>query len=71
LIVTYKDTSSGKVGVELVPWGLGSMALPISIGGNSSGYDWVTTDIRQVTIGGIAYQAKLDLWIPSGYGGSS
>ena len=70
LLVAYKDTSSGQVGIELVPWGLGSLALPISLGGNSAGYDWITTDIRQVTIGGIAYQAKLDLWSLQGHGGT-
>jgi hypothetical protein len=71
LLVAYKDASSGQVGIELVPWGLGSLALPVSFGGNSAGHDWVTTDIRQVTIGGIAYQAKLDLWSLQGHGGSS
>ncbi len=62
LIVVFKDTVSGKTGIELVPWGLGSLAYPMEFGGNSKGRDWVTTDIRQVTIGGIAYQAKLELW---------
>jgi len=71
LIVAYKDTLSGQVGIELVPWGLGSLAFPVSLGGNSKGYDWVTTDIRQVTIGGIAYQATLNLWRIEGHGGSS
>jgi hypothetical protein len=70
LIVAYKDTSTSKYGVVLVPWGLGSMAYPVTFGGNSVGYDWVTTDIRQVTIGGIAYQAKISLWSLQGYVGS-
>ncbi len=61
LIVTYKGTA-GQYGVVLMPWGLGSMAFPLTFGGNPAGQDWVTTDIRQVTIGGIAYQAKLALW---------
>ncbi len=71
LVVAYKDTSSGQVGVELVPWGLGSLAFPVSFGGNSAGHDWITTDIRQVTVGGIAYQAKLDLWSMQGHGGNN
>jgi hypothetical protein len=62
LIVTYKSPSSGDYGILLVPWGLGSMAYPVMFGGNSAGQDWVTTDIRQVTIGGLAYQAELALW---------
>ena len=66
LIVTYKSTS-GQCGVVLMPWGLGSLALPSKFGGNSAGQEWVTTDIRQVTVGGIAYQAQLSLWNLQGY----
>jgi hypothetical protein len=61
LIVTYKDVS-GHYGVVLMPWGLGSMAFPLTFGGNPAGQEWVTTDIRQVIIDGIAYQAQLSLW---------
>jgi hypothetical protein len=61
LIVTFKDNSGGY-GMALVPWGLGSLALPLTFGGNPLGHNWVTTDIRQVSIGGISYQAKLELW---------
>jgi hypothetical protein len=69
LIVTYKGTA-GQSGLVLMPWGLGSMAFPLTFGGNSLGYDWVTTDIRQISISGIAYQAKLELWNLQGYSGS-
>ncbi len=62
LLVTYKDTSSGEYGVGLMPWGLGSLAFPLVFGGDDTGHDWVTTDLRQVTVGGITYQAKLELW---------
>jgi hypothetical protein len=61
LIITFKDNSEGY-GMVFVPWGLGSLALPLTFGGNPLGHNWVTTDIRQVSIGGIAYQAKLELW---------
>jgi hypothetical protein len=61
LIVAYKDVS-GHYGVVLMPWGLGSMAFPLTFGGNPVGQEWVTTDIRQVIIGGITYQAQLSLW---------
>jgi hypothetical protein len=61
LIVVYKDVS-GHYGVVLMPWGLGSMAFPLTFGGNPVGQEWVTTDIRQVIIGGITYQAQLSLW---------
>jgi len=66
LIVTYKSTL-GQCGVVLMPWGLGSLAIPLKFGGNPMGQEWVTTDIRQVTIDGIAYQAQLSLWNLQGY----
>lgn len=61
LIVACKDVL-GHYGVVLMPWGLSSMAFPLTFGGNPEGQEWVTTDIRQVTIDGIAYQAQLSLW---------
>jgi hypothetical protein len=36
-------------------------------GGDSSKQEWVATDMRQVMINGIAYQAKLALWSYQGY----
>jgi hypothetical protein len=68
LIVIYKNTS-GEYGVVLMPWGLGSMGFPLTFGGSSQGRDWVTTDIRQVSIGDISYQAKLELWSLQSYQG--
>jgi hypothetical protein len=62
LIIAYKDTSSGEYGLNLMPWGLGSLAFPLVFGGDDTGHDWVTTDLRQITVGGITYQAKLELW---------
>jgi hypothetical protein len=62
LIVTYKGTQPGQYGVVLAPWGIGAISYPITLGGNSTGQHWVTTDIRQVTIGGLSYQAQLALW---------
>jgi hypothetical protein len=70
LVVTYKGDSAGQYGIVLMPWGLGSMAFPITFGGNPLSSEWVATDIRQVTIGGIAYQAKLALWSLHGYQGT-
>ena len=66
LFVTYKSTS-GQCGVVLMPWGLSSLSLSSKFGGNSAGQEWVATDIRQVTVGGIAYQAQLSLWNLQGY----
>ncbi len=62
LIVTYQQEGSTQGGVVMMPWGISSLAFPVTFGGNPQGQEWVATDIRQVTIGGIAYQAKLELW---------
>jgi hypothetical protein len=61
LVVAYKDTS-GSGGVAVVPWGVGSLAFPVAFGGNPAEQEWVATDMRQVLIGGVAYQVKLSLW---------
>ncbi|MCJ7561313.1 hypothetical protein MUO79_11980, partial [Candidatus Bathyarchaeota archaeon] len=65
LVVTY--TSNNKNGVVLMPWGMSSLAFPVSFGGDPSKQEWVATDMRQVTVGGIAYQATLALWSLEGY----
>jgi len=62
LIITYQQEDSMQGGVIMMPWGVRSLAFPVTFGGNPAGQNWVTTDIRQVTIDGIAYQAKLELW---------
>jgi hypothetical protein len=65
LVVTY--TSNNKDGVVLMPWGLSSLAFPVTFGGDPSQQEWVATDMRHVTVGGIAYQAKIALWSLEGY----
>lgn len=69
LIITYKGATADEHGIILVPWGLSALAYPVTFGGNPEGHDWVTTDIRQVTIGDISYQAKLALWRLNGVAG--
>ncbi|HLE75467.1 MAG TPA: hypothetical protein VI864_05420, partial [Candidatus Bathyarchaeia archaeon] len=60
LVVAYGNDSAG--GVAVMPWGVGSLAFPVAFGGNSTGQEWVATDMRQVLVSGVAYQAKLSLW---------
>ncbi len=60
LIITYN--SNNEYGVVLMPWGLSSLAFPITFGDPLPNLDWITTDMRQVIVNGIAYQAKLSLW---------
>ena len=61
LIVTYQQSPS-QGGVIMMPWGISSLAFPVAFGGNPSKQEWVATDLRQVMIGNVAYQAKLSLW---------
>lgn len=66
LVVTYQ--SNNEYGVILMPWGVSAMAFPVVFGEDPSGKEWVVTEIRQVLVGNIAYQAKLALWSLEGYG---
>jgi hypothetical protein len=67
LVVTYKTQGANQDGVVLMPWGLSSLAFPVTFGGDPSQQEWVATDMRQVTVGGIAYQAKIAVWSLEGY----
>jgi hypothetical protein len=66
LVVTYRKSAT-QYGAVLMPWGLSAMAFPVTFGGDPSQQEWVATDMRQVTVGGIAYQAKIMLWSLEGY----
>ncbi|MEM3463863.1 MAG: hypothetical protein QXL91_03275 [Candidatus Bathyarchaeia archaeon] len=67
LVVAYQDERS-NAGVALMPWGVSSMAFPVVFGEDPLSKEWVATDIRQVIVGNVAYQAKLALWSLEGYG---
>jgi hypothetical protein len=66
LIVTYKK-SANEGGIVMMPWGISSLSFPVVFGGDSSKQEWVATDMRQVTVGGIAYQAQIAVWSLQGY----
>lgn len=66
LVITYRK-SAVEGGVVLMPWGISAMAFPVTFGGNPLNVDWVSTDIRQVTVNDIVYQAKLGMWSLEGY----
>jgi hypothetical protein len=66
LIITYKKSAT-EGGVVMMPWGISSLAFPIVFGGDPSKQEWVATDMRQVTVGGIAYRAQISLWSLEGY----
>jgi hypothetical protein len=65
LIVTYAK-SQFEGGVVLMPWGISSLAYSVAFGGNPQSQEWVTTDLRQVSVSKISYQAKLSLWSYAG-----
>jgi len=67
LVITYRK-SAQETGVVLMPWGINSMGFPVVFGGEPSGREWVATDMRQVIVNGVAYQAKLLLWSLKGNG---
>jgi hypothetical protein len=66
LIITYRK-SAQECGIVMMPWGLSSLSFPITFGDRLPGRDWVATDMRQVIVNGVAYQAKLALWSLSSY----
>jgi hypothetical protein len=66
LIVTYQQEGSTQGGVVMMPWGVSSLAFPVTFGGNPQQQEWVATDMRQVTVNNVAYQAKLSLWSTQG-----
>ncbi len=65
LIVTYQQTAT-QGGVVVMPWGVSALSFQVNYGGNPSRQEWVATDLRQVMIGDVAYQAKLSLWSTKG-----
>jgi hypothetical protein len=68
LVLSYmKQSSATDSGIVLMPWGISSMAFSVTFGDNPHNQEWVATDIRQVTVSNVAYQAKLLLWSLEGY----
>lgn len=65
LVVTYWRAQ--EYGMVVMPWGVGTIGLSVVFGEDPSGKTWVATDIRQVLVAGVAYQAKLALWSLEGY----
>jgi hypothetical protein len=65
LAVAYKDYA-GNSGIAMVPWGFG-LGFSLTFGGNPANQGWVSTDLRQVQINGVSYQATLSLWSTLGH----
>jgi hypothetical protein len=65
LVVGYRK--GNQFGMVVMPWGIGAIGVSVVFGDNPGSEDWVATDIRQVLVNEIAYQAKLALWSYEGY----
>ncbi|NWF86376.1 hypothetical protein HXY32_00945 [Candidatus Bathyarchaeota archaeon] len=66
LIITYKK-SAVEGGIVIMPWGISSLSFPVTFGESPFVKEWVATEIRQVIVNDVAYQAKLALWSLEGF----
>jgi len=66
LLVTYR-VSAIEYGMSIMPWGIGALAVSTLFGDNPTGNVWTATDLRQVTVDSLAYQAKITCWSLQGY----
>jgi hypothetical protein len=66
LVVAYSHGNS--YGMMITALGIPTIGASVTFGADLFGRNWVATDLRQVLIGNIAYQAKLSLWSLQGYG---
>lgn len=65
LLVTY--LSGNEVGMSIMPWGVGTLSVPVLFGELSSSEVWTASDLRQVTVDLVAYHAKITCWSLQGY----
>ena len=63
LVISYMK-SVNEMGSIIVPWGIGALGVSASYGSGfgSSGYNFVATELRQVTIDDISYIVKVSAW---------
>lgn len=60
LLITYRGR--GQLRSIVVPWGVGTLGVSISFGGDPTGYSFVATELRQVSVNDITYQMKVSTW---------
>jgi len=65
LVISYL-TPEDDMGNAILPWGVGTLGVSISFGGDPTGYSFVATELRQVSINDISYQVKVSTWSLSG-----
>lgn len=60
LLIAYQQGEN--IGSVVMPWGIGTLGVSVDFGGNSTGYSFVATELRQVKINEVSYQVKLSAW---------
>jgi len=60
LFISYRW--GNRLGSVMVPWGIGTLGVSVTFGGDPSGHSFVATELRQVIVNGISYQVKLAVW---------
>jgi hypothetical protein len=66
LFVVYQKSQT-ECGVVMMPWGISPLGFSLIFGGNPSNADWVATELRQITVSKVSYQARLAVWSTKGY----
>jgi hypothetical protein len=69
LVIAYSNPANS--GVSMMPWGFSSLGFSLTFGTPPINQSWIATDLRQVEINGISYQATLSLWSTQSNGGTS
>jgi hypothetical protein len=69
LVIAYSNGANS--GVAMMPWGFSSLGFSLTFGNFPANQSWIATDLRQVEINGVSYQATLSLWSTQSYGGTS
>jgi hypothetical protein len=66
LVVPYSLNSSAS-GIVVMPWGFSSLGFSVSFGAQPDRQEWISTDMRQVLVNSVPYQAKLSLGSYAGH----
>jgi len=65
LLVTFRWNQ--EVGMNIMPWGIGTLAASVTFGGQPSDNVWTAVDMRQATVDLVGYQATIICWRLEGY----
>ena len=60
LFISYRW--GNRFGTVMVPWGISTIGVSVTFGGDPSGYSFVATELRQVIVNEMSYQVKLAVW---------